>query len=491
MSVEMSFGRELPQRTAQEVTPSVFKILVLADFGSTKSWGRPQAVDCDDLDDVMQRLGVHVKLQLPNSGPSIEFPVSKFEEFHPDELYSHLELFGSLRSNREKLLDPTEFADTLHAMRTGGSTVESSGRDASKDAATGADVLSQAIDRTPTQQAPLEDQLLAGTLDWDAYVRQLVAPYLVDRPDPLQAEMVAKLDETIADSMRQLLHQPAFQQLEATWTGVRLLTQRLDTGRSLQIAVLPVSFADLQADLEQDELQHTELYRQLITEVAEQGEAPWSLIVGDYNWSAQEEHCRLLGRIARICSAAGAAFVSGANPQIAGCGGFDTTDDIEDWTPLPDEVTHAWNQLRELTDSERVVLTLPRIIGRRVYGAETDPIESFAFEEFNSESVHDDYLWINAAYGLAVLSGQDFLENGASIGPRRHEELDRLPIHCYQEDGEECLQACAEAFLTDRIAARFADLGLTVARSVRNDGAVRFEQVRSLSRHSPSWKFHG
>ena len=81
-------------------------------------------------------------------------------------------------------------------------------------------MLDQAVDLAQARQAPLEEQVIAGTVNWDDYVRQLVAPYLVEKADPKQAEMLANIDETIAEAMRKVLHHPRFQQLEATWKGL-------------------------------------------------------------------------------------------------------------------------------------------------------------------------------------------------------------------------------------------------------------------------------
>src|SRR3546814_3877700 len=41
----------------------------------------------------------------------------------------------------------------------------------------------------------------------------------------------------------------------------------------------------------------------------------------------------------------------------------------------------GWRSLRESEDSRYIGLTMPRFLARLPYGAKTDPVEAFAFEE--------------------------------------------------------------------------------------------------------------
>lgn len=486
MSVTLYSGNELPQRQPVEVdTSASFRILVLADLGAKSNWGQPLTVDCDDLDEVISRLNVRAEFELAENGPRVDVEIQRFEDFHPDQLFQNMELFKALRERRRRLLDSKSFAEELAAMRQTQPKESAPEEQADLD---GASVLDQAVNLAQARQIPLEEQVLAGTVDWDDYVRQIVAPFLVQKADPLQAEMVEQIDAVISSSLRQVLHQPRFQQLEATWTGIYSLTRRLETGRSLQIDVLNVSLQALQDDLKSaDDLRRSQLYQLLVESPETNGNTPWSLVVGDYQFSSTVSDCQTLLRLAKVCSAAGARCVSGASPTVAGCPSFAQTSEPDDWN-FPDvEALAAWTKLREFPEVTCLALALPRILGRRVYGRETDPIESFVFEELPDGHEHESYLWMNAAYGVAILCGQAFSESGWAFRTSIGEEIDRLPIHYFEDDGAECLKACAEVYLVDRAAGKLNQLGLTVARSVRNDGAVRFEVLRSLSKEKSDW----
>ena len=459
----------------------------MADLGGSRFSQKPLTVDCDDLNDVIRKLGVTAQFQMGDTGPTAELEISEFEDFHPDRLFAGMDLFNALRNRRKRLANASTFQEELNSIR-GTSKPESNVSPTGEVPAPsdGASLLEQALDLTQARQTPLEEQVLAGTINWTDYINQLAAPYLVKKADPQQAEMLANIDSIIAESMRSVLHHPRFQQLEATWTGIHFLTRRLDTGRELQIAVLDLSQSTVSSDLKShDDLSQTNLYRLLVKLPEEEQTAPWSLIVGDYQFGTSPGDLEVLGRIGRIAASAGSAFVSSAASGLAGCPGFGTAPDPDDWDAVDLELKSAWHELRALTCARYLALAQPKILARRVYGRDTDPIESFAFTELPDGTQHNGYLWMNPGFGIAALIGQAYLENGWAISRCLEGELDRLPIHYYDDGGEECVKACGEAYLVDRAAEKLSNLGLTVTRSVRNDGAVRFERIRSISSAAP------
>jgi predicted component of type VI protein secretion system len=60
-------------------------------------------------------------------------------------------------------------------------------------------------------------------------------------------------------------------------------------------------------------------------------------------------------------------------------------------------------------------------------------------------------------------------------------EIDDLPVHVYQSEGESEMKPCAEVLLTDRAAEAIAARGLIPLRSVQNQGAVRVEEYLSIA----------
>lgn len=493
MSVSIAFGRELPRRQPIPRDLSAFRILVIGDFGAGRSRGVPLAVDRDDLDQVLQQFSVRLRLKLQPDAPEIEIAFSEFDDFHPDRLFQRLDVFAALRTRRERLLNDATCRDEIAAIvASAPATAEKS--DSTDTSATqhatadSGDLLSQVLSGTQAAQKPLEQQILEGHVDWDAYVRQLVSPYVVPGRDPRQAELLASVDEAIAGTMRAILHHPEFQALESAWHGLRFLTRRLETDRLLQLSVMDLSFDQLTADLNQsDDLTETQMCRLLIDSVSVEDAEPWTIVVGNYQFGASAQECVTLARLARICEAADCDFVAAADPAVAGCPGFAEAKDPTAWAPAEEPFSTIWKTLRTLPVSRRLCLTIPRIMARLPYGAETNPIESFSLTELPDARQHDQYLWMNGAFGVASLAGLAFSRAGWQFTQNLSGEIDRLPLHWYSEAGEDVVKPCAELELTSPAAEKLAAQGLTVLRSVRNEDSIRIAALRSLSLHSADW----
>ncbi len=61
----------------------------------------------------------------------------------------------------------------------------------------------------------------------------------------------------------------------------------------------------------------------------------------------------------------------------------------------------AWRSLRESEDSRYIGLCMPRFLARLPYGAKTEPVEEFDFEEDTEGADSSKYRWANAAYAMA------------------------------------------------------------------------------------------
>ena len=117
---------------------------------------------------------------------------------------------------------------------------------------------------------------------------------------------------------------------------------------------------------------------------------------------------------------------------------------------------------------------------RLPYGTATDPIESFAFEEFTGEPQHEHLLWGNASLATALLLGRGFTTRGWDMEPGDERELDDLPAYTFVRDGASEMQACAEHFLTESQIHALLKAGLIPIASRRDRNAavaVRFQSI--------------
>ena len=73
----------------------------------------------------------------------------------------------------------------------------------------------------------------------------------------------------------------------------------------------------------------------------------------------------------------------------------------------------AWRAFRDTNDSRYMALTLPRFLGRNLYGADSEPGgRSSPSEEDNGNGSHSNYLWLNSSYALGVRITEAFKTYG-------------------------------------------------------------------------------
>jgi type VI secretion system protein ImpC len=430
LKFDLGFGR--PGRRRDDSEP--MRLLVLGDFRGTADRpplaGRPtQQVDVDSLDDVMQRLAPRLNLAAG------ELQFRRIDDFHPDRLYDRLELFQALREKRTR--PPAE----------------------------GDDLLARLIGSSPQHKAPSPPPL-PGI---DALIHNVVAPHIVKDTTAQTRMFIAAVDAAIAEQMRSVLHDPGFQALEAAWRGVHWLVSNLELDENLQLHLFDVSREELLSDVvgAKGQITETALHRSLVDRWRNvPGAHGWSVFVGLFQFGPSDQGVGLLAALGLIASQAGGPLLAGADPQLA-----------ED-----DEVTlAAWLALRRSDAAPWIGLAAPRILLRMPYGRRSDPVESFAFEEFDGPPTHEQLLWGHGSLALALLIGRGFTERGWAMEPGDQREIGDLPAYTFTREGEQVMQPCAERFLDEREIQALLDAGLVPIVSRRDRNAVVAVRFQSIS----------
>ncbi|MBI4874168.1 MAG: type VI secretion system contractile sheath large subunit [Acidobacteria bacterium] len=454
-----------------------FRMLVMGDFTGRANRGivekvagrRPVLVDRDNLDGLLGRMGASLELPLTGGG-SLALKFRELEDFHPERIYAGTEVFAALKKMREKLEDPATFRATAAQLR------------APRQEQAVSDVLSGSLLDQVVEQAEAGGAAapLRRADPLASYVRALVEPHLVPKPDARQSEMVAQVEQATAAALRAILHHPDFQALEAAWRGLDFLARGVETDELLKLYILDVSLAELAADFgSADDLASTGIYKLLVEQtVLTPGAMPWAVLAGDYTFDDGLVSVELLCRIALIASKAGAPFLAAAGSKVAGCKSFGETPDPDDWTRARSE---AWSFVREFPEARYLGLALPRILLRLPYGKSTSPVEAFPFEEL-PERRHEAYLWGNPVFACLTLIGQAFSEFGWDMRPGMRAEIGGMPVHIYKDaGGDPQMQACAEALLTERATERLLELGLIPVVSFKAQDRIRVAGFHSLA----------
>jgi type VI secretion system protein ImpC len=490
MRERSSVGIEIEAKTApsrvSEVEQRPFRIAIFGDFSGRANRGAKESpraakawrVDVDNFDEVLKRCNPSLQLPVPGE-PARTMPVTftSFADFHPDALLARLPAFARLLEMRTRLMNPATFAAAA-AELTGTRPAE-----APKPKA--APAPNHAPDVGSLIGGSLLDRIVEGSEpggqpdDLQAFVNRAVAGYIVPGKAKGQDEMVAQLEQGTSATLRRVLHHPDFQALEAAWSAVRFLIRRLEMNSELQIFLLDVSRQELADDLNNaKDLRATGFYHQAITAMA--GDEPWALLVANYSFGPKSEDVELLARIAMIAGQAGAPFLAGADPAILGCESLAGIPEPREWKP-EQAAREFWNTLRQLPEASYVGLVMPRFLLRMPYGQQTDPVETFPFEEMPPVPEHGRYLWGNPAVAVATLLAQAFEVAGWEMRPGAIRELSSLPLYIYRRDGESIAQPCAEGLLTDEAAEAISDQGIMPLLSAKDGDRILLARFQSVA----------
>ena len=492
--VNLTAGGESSNARPSSETP--FRIAILGDFSgranrrifepNTIAKRRTLLVDRDSFDQVLARTGAEIQLAIGDDSLRLRF--SKLEDFHPDKIYEHLEAFGKLRDLRGRLQDPSTFqraADEL-GLHSSGSVSELPSADMSPVAAPNAarpasrSLLDEMIEQTESRVA--EDRYRRKPDEVREFAQRVAAEHVVNSPDSRQPEVLSVIDRGIGDLMRAVLHNRDFQALEAIWRATFLLVRQLETGSQLKLYVIDISKDELAADLKSAaELRHTGMYRLLVEQsVKTPGAEPWAIIVGRYAFGSESDDAAVVSRMAQIADRAHAPFVAEASPRLLGCDSLASTPHPREWK-ASDTPASDWAALRRQPEAASIGLALPRFLLRLPYGKKTVPLESFEFDEFQELPKHEDYLWGNPGFAVALLLAQSFSEAGWDMKPGSRLEIDRLPLHVYEKNGESELKPCAEVLLTEDAAERILDEGLIPLVSFKDRDSARVMRLQSIA----------
>ncbi|MEO8053535.1 MAG: type VI secretion system contractile sheath large subunit [Acidobacteriota bacterium] len=469
------------QASGEPLDPEMpFRLLVLGDFGGAGSSPlatlRLHAIDRDVLEEELE--GLQAAMDVPlGGGQTAKITLRDLDDFHPDRLLERVDALTDLRKTRARLENPATFREAAGEVRgwAGPPPARREGAAATAPASAEDDVVGEllagASRRAKAADSAFEDELKA-----------IVRPHLAPEEDADLPRLKEAVDEARAGLLRAILRSPRFRELEAAWRTLDLLVRRVGD-ESVRVFFLDVSRAALVEDISSHEkLSGTGLYRRLVTEtLGTPGAEPWGAVLGLYDFGPTLADAALLSRIAKIAQAAGAPFLAGARPDLVGCASLAGTPDPDDWKKSEDDGAIIWEELRVLPETSWVALALPRLMLRLPYGAKTDPIDAFPFEEIPDAPDHDAYLWGNAAVACALVLTRAFELGGWDLKPETAAEIRGLPAHVFKDGLETRVTPPSEVVLTLRAAERILEAGLVPVLSLKGSESVRVARLQPIA----------
>jgi type VI secretion system protein ImpC len=303
--------------------------------------------------------------------------------------------------------------------------------------------------------------------------------------------MIAALDAKLTEQVNEILHHEEYQQLEGAWRGLHYLVNNTETDERLKIRVLNVSKKDLAKTLKKYKgtaWDQSPLFKKIYEEEYGQfGGEPFGCLVGDYQFDHSPPDVELLGEMAKIAAAAHAPFLAAASPDLMQMDSWQELSDRRDLSKIFQTAEYApWRSLRESEDARYIGLTMPRFLARLPYGAKTNPVEEFAFEEDVENAKHDRYTWANSAYAMANNITRAFKTYGWCSYIRGIESggaVEELPCHTFPtDDGGVDMKCPTEIAISDRREAELAKVGMMPLVHKKNSDFAAFISAQSLQK---------
>lgn len=303
--------------------------------------------------------------------------------------------------------------------------------------------------------------------------------------------VIAEIDKRLTEQVNQILHHEDFQKLEGSWRGLHYLINNTETDEMLKIRVLNISKNDLGKTLKKFKgtaWDQSPIFKKMYEEEYGQfGGEPYGCLVGDYYFDHSPPDTELLGEMAQVAAATHAPFIAAAAPTLMQMDSWQELANPRDLTKIFQTPEYAtWRSLRESEDSRYIGLAMPRFLSRLPYGAGTDPVEEFDFEEDTGAADHSKYTWSNSAFAMATNINRAFklygwcsrirgIESGGSV--------EGLPTHTFPtDDGGVDMKCPTEIAISDRREAELAKNGFMPLIHKKNSDFAAFIGAQSLQK---------
>ena len=303
--------------------------------------------------------------------------------------------------------------------------------------------------------------------------------------------LIAEIDTMMTAQINEILHCPEFQQLERAWRGLHFLVSRSEIDDKLKIRVMPLSKTELRNTLRKFKgaaWDTSPLFKKIYEEeYGLLGGHPYGCLVGDYYFDHTPTDCETLREMSKIAAAAHAPFLAAVDSAVLGLDSWTDLSAPRDLSAIFSTAEYAsWNSLRKSEDARYIGLTLPRFLGRMPYGAKTDPIDEFAFEEDLSVNDPSKFCWLNSAYAMATNITRAHKLHGWCSRIRGVESggaVESLPTYTFPtDDGGVDLACPTEVAISDRREAELSKNGFMPLLHRKNSDVAAFIGAQSLQK---------
>ncbi|MFO0902432.1 MAG: type VI secretion system contractile sheath large subunit [Pirellulales bacterium] len=303
--------------------------------------------------------------------------------------------------------------------------------------------------------------------------------------------LIAAIDKKLTEQINLVIHHEDFQKLESAWRGLHYLVNNTETDEMLKIKFFNVSKKELAKTLKKFKgtaWDQSPIFKKTYEEEYGQfGGEPYGAFVADYYFDHSPPDVELLGELMQVCAASHTPMMTGAAPGVMQMESWNELSNPRDLTKIFSTPEYAsWRSLREADDSRYIGMCMPRFLGRTPYGAKTNPVEEFNFEEECEGGDHSRYCWVNAAYAMGTNITRAFKMYGWCTQIRGIESggaVEGLPVHTFpSDDGGVDMKCPTEIGISDRREAELARNGFMPLIHKKNTDFAAFIGAQSLQK---------
>lgn len=301
--------------------------------------------------------------------------------------------------------------------------------------------------------------------------------------------LIAAIDKKLTEQINHIIHHEDFQKLESAWRGLHYLVSNTETDEMLKIKFFNVSKKELHKTLKKFKgtaWDQSPIFKKAYEEEFGQfGGEPYGAFVADYHFDHSPPDVELLGELMQVCAASHTPMMTGVAPGVMQMESWNELSNPRDLTKIFSTPEYAsWRSLRQADDARYLGMCMPRFLGRTPYGAKTNPVEEFDFEEDCGNGDHSRYSWVNAAYAMGTNITRAFKLYGWCTQIRGIESggaVEGLPVHSFpSDDGGVDMKCPTEIAISDRREAELAKNGFMPLIHKKNTDFAAFIGAQSL-----------
>lgn len=229
----------------------------------------------------------------------------------------------------------------------------------------------------------------------------------------LATRIVAEIDRLVSTQLDLVLHEPAFQRIEALWRGTAWLLESSAGDPGVKVKILDIRWGEVARDMERAlAFDQSQMFEKIYSaEFGMAGGEPYGMMIIDHQlWHRPSGRDRTddvaaLSSLAEVAAASFCPFIFGVDPRMIGLDGFDELDLRQDVAGTLAGAEYArYDRLRGQTDTRFLGAVIPRLLARTPYKGRSFPRMGFVYDE--KIAVASDLLWLSGGFGLAQVSAR-------------------------------------------------------------------------------------